>query len=472
MVEKKSNNRNIQVLQIIDSILVLCAMVSASLLWNVLLADIVKSWGYFKVSGTDLSSFGKYGSWLYLAVPFIPVSLEAFGFYEKYGQRTLMSAMSKILKAHATVIIAYALLAVLLKLETHRPTLVIGCVSSMVFISVREWLLMRRYKERLKTGKGKIRTMLMGARLKNEWWDAQDESTKNKYDIQVHHDLDNDDLDVLRKHLSDHAIEQVIVFTRNRNFNLISKAIEECEIQGVEVWLASDFVRARICQPSFDMIGNTPMLVLKSTPSLTWSLLMKDIMDRVGAALLILATSPLWLLAIIGIKLKSPGPIFYKQERAGKYGNPFWIWKFRTMDVDADKKLEALKSEMGNQMSGPVFKLENDPRITKFGAFMRRTSIDELPQLLNVLFGEMSLVGPRPMAMYELPEIEKSEHRRKLSVKPGITCIWQVEGRNSITDFDEWVALDLKYIDNWSIWLDIKLLLKTVPAVLFSKGAS
>ena len=261
-------------------------------------------------------------------------------------------------------------------------------------------------------------------------------------------------------------------FTRNRNFNLISKAIEECEIQGVEVWLASDFVRARICQPSFDMIGNTPMLVLKSTPSLTWSLLMKDIMDRVGAALLILATSPLWLLAIIGIKLKSPGPIFYKQERAGKYGNPFWIWKFRTMDVDADKKLEALKSEMGNQMSGPVFKLENDPRITKFGAFMRRTSIDELPQLLNVLFGEMSLVGPRPMAMYELPEIEKSEHRRKLSVKPGITCIWQVEGRNSITDFDEWVALDLKYIDNWSIWLDIKLLLKTVPAVLFSKGAS
>jgi lipopolysaccharide/colanic/teichoic acid biosynthesis glycosyltransferase len=122
-------------------------------------------------------------------------------------------------------------------------------------------------------------------------------------------------------------------------------------------------------------------------------------------------------------------------------------------------------------MSGPVFKLENDPRIFPLGHILRKFSIDEFPQFINVLMGDMSLVGPRPMAMYELPKIERSEHRRKLSVKPGLTCIWQVSGRNHITSFDDWVKLDLEYIDNWSLWLDIKLLVMTIPAVLFAKGA-
>jgi lipopolysaccharide/colanic/teichoic acid biosynthesis glycosyltransferase len=163
--------------------------------------------------------------------------------------------------------------------------------------------------------------------------------------------------------------------------------------------------------------------------------------------------------------------VFYRQERAGRYGKPFGMWKFRTMVVDAEEKLEELKQLSGNQMSGPVFKLENDPRIFPVGRLLRKYSIDELPQLWNILVGDMSLVGPRPMAMYELPNIERSEHRRKLSVKPGLTCIWQVSGRNQITAFEDWVALDLQYIDQWSLWLDIKLLLKTIPAVLFAKGA-
>jgi lipopolysaccharide/colanic/teichoic acid biosynthesis glycosyltransferase len=163
--------------------------------------------------------------------------------------------------------------------------------------------------------------------------------------------------------------------------------------------------------------------------------------------------------------------VFYRQERAGRYGKPFWMWKFRTMVVDAEKKLEELKQQAGNQMSGPVFKLEHDPRIFPVGRLLRKFSIDELPQLLNVLLGDMSLVGPRPMAMYELPKIERSEHRRKLSVRPGLTCIWQVSGRNQITDFDEWVSLDLQYIDRWSLWLDVKLLFLTIPAVIFARGA-
>jgi len=141
------------------------------------------------------------------------------------------------------------------------------------------------------------------------------------------------------------------------------------------------------------------------------------------------------------------------------------------MVPDAEALLEKIKEEHGNQMDGPVFKLDRDPRVFRFGALLRKLSIDELPQLLNVLKGDMSLVGPRPLPLYEVEAFQKSEHRRRLSVKPGITCIWQAGGRNSITSFEEWVEMDLRYIDNWSFWLDIKILIKTVPAVLFGWGA-
>jgi lipopolysaccharide/colanic/teichoic acid biosynthesis glycosyltransferase len=161
----------------------------------------------------------------------------------------------------------------------------------------------------------------------------------------------------------------------------------------------------------------------------------------------------------------------FSQKRAGRYGQPFQMWKFRTMVPDAEALLEKIKAEHGNQMDGPVFKLQNDPRVFPFGALLRKLSIDELPQLINVVRGEMSLVGPRPLPLYEVDAFQKSAHRRRLSVKPGITCEWQAGGRNTITSFEEWVEMDLRYIDNWSFWLDMRILLKTVPAVIFGWGA-
>lgn len=169
------------------------------------------------------------------------------------------------------------------------------------------------------------------------------------------------------------------------------------------------------------------------------------------------------------VRLTSPGPIFFRQQRAGLHGRPFAMWKFRTMCVDAEELRAGLAAR--NMMHGPVFKVEDDPRITRFGKWLRKTSIDELPQLLNVLKGEMSLVGPRPLPVYEVEKFERAAHRRRLSMKPGLTCIWQIEGRNKVTDFQEWVRLDLNYIDNWSIPLDLYILLRTIPVVLFWKGA-
>jgi len=177
----------------------------------------------------------------------------------------------------------------------------------------------------------------------------------------------------------------------------------------------------------------------------------------------------LLLVVALAIKLTSSGPVFFKQKRMGKNRRLFVLYKFRSMCVDADKKKKVLMQF--NEMQGPAFKMKNDPRVTKIGSFLRKTSLDELPQLINVLRGEMSLVGPRPPLPAEVKEYD-DWHNKRLSIKPGITCIWQVSGRNEIQDFDDWVNLDLEYIKTRSFKHDIKLLLKTIPAVFKSRGAS
>ena len=176
------------------------------------------------------------------------------------------------------------------------------------------------------------------------------------------------------------------------------------------------------------------------------------------------------MVSAIIIKLTSKGPVFFKQERSGLNGKPFVMYKFRTMVTNA----EQLKQELAalNEMSGPVFKVAKDPRITPFGRILRKFSIDEFPQLFNVLRFEMSLVGPRPLPVDEVARFDDVAHRRRLSVKPGLTCLWQVSGRNDIKDFVEWVRLDLEYIDNWTLWLDFKILWRTIWVVLLGKGAS
>lgn len=207
----------------------------------------------------------------------------------------------------------------------------------------------------------------------------------------------------------------------------------------------------------------------KSRWSVRFQLIAKRLMDIVVSLVALILLSPLFLAIAILIKVTSKGPVFYRWKVIGKDCKPFTSWKFRTMVPDADEQKEKLRK--ANEMVGPVFKIRDDPRVTPVGRFLRRYSLDELPQLLSVLMGQMSLVGPRPCLQSEFPHFSKW-HKQKFAVKSGITCLWQVSGRNEINDFDMWVKMDLEYIEHWSLWLDIKILLKTIPAVLSGRGAS
>jgi exopolysaccharide biosynthesis polyprenyl glycosylphosphotransferase len=189
--------------------------------------------------------------------------------------------------------------------------------------------------------------------------------------------------------------------------------------------------------------------------------------DVVLASLAVALLAPVFIAVALTIKLSSSGPVFFRQPRIGRDGRAFTFLKFRSMYADADQRKAELQDL--NEADGPIFKIKNDPRITPIGRFLRRTSLDELPQLFHVIAGHMSLVGPRPHLPEEVAAYGPLDYRR-LTVQPGITCIWQVSGRSDL-DFDTWVALDLEYIDTWSLWLDVKLMLKTVPAVLSGKGA-
>jgi exopolysaccharide biosynthesis polyprenyl glycosylphosphotransferase len=269
--------------------------------------------------------------------------------------------------------------------------------------------------------------------------------------------------------LHHYSVYGVILSAKHTYFEQVEYVIRACELEGVEVWLVADFFATQISRTSFDELLDRPLLVFRTTPEASWQSVIKHVMDLGGAFVLLILSSPVFLLIAIAIKLASPGPVFFRQQRSGQNGAPFTLYKFRTMVTNAEQfkhELEAM-----NEMSGPVFKVTNDPRITGLGKILRRYSLDELPQLFNVLRGEMSLVGPRPLPVDEVRRFNDLAHRRRLSVKPGLTCLWQISGRNQIKDFKDWVRLDLEYIDNWSLWLDLKILLRTIPAVFAATGA-
>jgi exopolysaccharide biosynthesis polyprenyl glycosylphosphotransferase len=263
-------------------------------------------------------------------------------------------------------------------------------------------------------------------------------------------------------------IAQVFMTGRAWDTTTLRQVGDVCEEVGVTFSMDANFLGLSIARADVADLAGWSVLSFSSTPNDGGALLVKRGLDVLGAAVGLVVLAPLLLLAAGLIWLEDRGPIFFTQQRSGLYGRTFPMYKFRSMVVDAEKQKAAL--EKLNEMSGPVFKMKRDPRITRIGALLRKTSIDELPQLWNVLRGEMSLVGPRPPIPAEVARYERWQMRR-LSMKPGLTCIWQVSGRNRV-DFDNWMRLDLEYIDNWSLFLDVKLILRTFPVVLTGRGAS
>ena len=282
-------------------------------------------------------------------------------------------------------------------------------------------------------------------------------------------DIDRQPISDLVEAMHTHAVSRVIFAAGHSRLNRVEEAISACEVEGVPAWLVADFIQTSIAKPDFDAFAGRPMLVFRSTPEVSWALMIKRSIDVMGSALaLMIFAIPMAVVAVM-IRFTSPGPVIFRQRRAGQFGKPFVMYKFRSMTDDAEMRRAEL--EPFNQMSGPVFKVESDPRITPLGRWLRRTSFDELPQLWNVLTGNMSLVGPRPLPLYEVEKFENTAQRRRLSVKPGLTCLWQISGRNQVRDFRDWVRLDLDYIDRWSLALDFKILLRTIPAVILGLGA-
>jgi exopolysaccharide biosynthesis polyprenyl glycosylphosphotransferase len=267
--------------------------------------------------------------------------------------------------------------------------------------------------------------------------------------------------------LAGQVVDELIFVIEKGRLHEYEQALLVAERHGVRAHVSLDIFPHVLARPVLEEMDGVPLLSFTTTPSNPLQLVLKRTLDLAAAFTLSAVTLPIQLLAALAIKLSSPGPVLFRQVRCGLNGRHFTLWKFRTMHAGAEERLPEISHL--NEMSGPVFKAKKDPRLTGVGRLLRRLSIDELPQLWNVILGHMSLVGPRPPLPEEVARYEPWQ-RRRLSMKPGLTCLWQISGRSEV-DFDRWMELDLKYIDTWSPMLDLKILLKTVPAVLSGRGA-
>ena len=274
-------------------------------------------------------------------------------------------------------------------------------------------------------------------------------------------------LDELETILRDTAVDEVIFIVPRDSLSKIQHALYTCETHGVKSSVAVDLFSLSIAKAGQSDFDGLPVLTFSATPGEEWQLFIKRLMDVVVSAASLVVLSPFLLFVAAMIKITSPGPVLFRRKRVGLNGRTFIMFKFRTMMKGAHQRRGEFQDL--NMMKGPVFKIKDDPRVTAVGKVLRKFSIDELPQLVNVLIGHMSLVGPRPPLHSEVIQY-KSWQRRRLSMRPGLTCLWQISGRNRV-DFDNWMKLDMAYIDNWSLWLDIKIILKTFPVVFFGIGA-
>ncbi|MCI5130553.1 MAG: sugar transferase [Candidatus Electrothrix sp. EH2] len=442
-------------------------------------------------SGHGLSTEPNYYFVLLLAVI---VSFFAFfftGCYRPYRTQTLLQIYARVLKAEIGILFGTIILLYLLhehNVSRMLLALFIIFLTFFLFLSKGSIYYVLRYYRSLSYNTRHLLVIGTGRRAERIV-DAVHDDKGSGYRILGCLSMDNDcegkeeavvfhkikklgSVNSLPVLLTEYIVDEIIFAGDIKKIKQIKSLIRFTEYLGVKIHIVPDFqLEAIMYQPEIaavsiqDFFGH-PTLSLSTTPQRKNALLVKEILDYAVAGTGLIILAPVFLVITLLIKVTSEGPAFFIQERCGLYGRTFPLIKFRTMIKDAEKMKETLQKN--NEADGPVFKITHDPRITPLGTFLRKTSLDELPQLFNVLMGHMSLVGPRPPLPEEVKKYEPWK-RRRLSMKPGLTCTWQVNGRNNI-NFERWMRLDLEYIDQWSLMLDSKILLKTVREVFSFHG--
>jgi exopolysaccharide biosynthesis polyprenyl glycosylphosphotransferase len=436
------------------------------------LAHWVRDMGYLTevLQRDDIFPFSDYAWLLLVIIPAAPFILQAQGYYDRPLMASRRRICSQLFWGSVWTVVLLVLISFFFRMQPARGVILLFGPVSFLLLLAKEEVIRRWVTSGVGQAQLRRRLILVGAAADTEKVRLElVEPAQMSLEVIAEVDLNRTTVDEFLRLLHDHSVNAVLLTAKHTYFGQVEKVIAACELEGVEVWLMANFFQTRISQTVVDDFGGRPMLVFRCTPDASWQALVKQLLDFAGASALLLLFSPVMILAAVLIKLTSHGPVLFRQQRCGLNGRPFTMLKFRSMVSDAEQQKHEI--EILNEMSGPVFKVTNDPRITTVGRVLRKFSIDEFPQLLNVLRAEMSLVGPRPLPLDEVRRFDDLAHRRRLSVKPGITCLWQVSGRNNVTDFKDWVRLDLEYIDNWSLWLDLKILARTIPVVLLGTGA-
>jgi exopolysaccharide biosynthesis polyprenyl glycosylphosphotransferase len=426
------------------------------------------------------TTFGRYSYLLIFIGPLFPLIYETNGLYSSMGFRRRREIAVIILRSIVVGLMAIMVVMVFFNYGISRPMLIGFGAISFVLVYIKELFILEYIEMTRKSGRNFRYVIIVGigeiarkaivlARDNPKWGFKitgcvvppymKDEKEVNGYPVLGIYEH-------MAQVLKANPTDLVLFAVDKRYIAEAEEAIYACETQGVETWMIPDYFDIKIARVNFDKFFNLPVMLFRTTPEFSWSLLIKGILDRIFSVFMIIILSPVFLVVSILIKATSKGTVFFSQKRSGLHGKLFTVHKFRTMVRDADAQKEDLLKY--NEQDAVTFKISNDPRVTGIGRWLRKLSIDELPQLFNVASGKMSIIGPRPLVPEEVEKF-KIWQRRRLSMKPGITCLWVIRGRKNV-EFENWMKLDLEYIDNWSLWLDIKIFFKTIPVVLFGKN--
>ena len=436
------------------------------------------------VTGADTEYFTRHLVFMLPLVSMSAFSLYYFGTYKSLATPSVTSYFLSVLRGLSGGLIAVLVSIFLLDIE-YVSRLVIGTfmlLALITIVSVRYFLIWWYFKRRVENELNYHKVLIVGSGRRaiklrelihqNSEWGISVVGHIDMDSSMVGKDIDGAQvigtIDEIHPILRDNVVDEVMVAVPRNMLSSITSIATACDEEGVELRVMADLFDIGASRIKMDLFGGVPLISFSPVALDDSKLLLKRLFDIV----VILASTPLvvpvLLLTALAIKLDDRGPVLFTQERVGLRKRKFKMYKFRSMVVDAEAKMKEL--EALNESEGPNFKMTDDPRITRVGRFIRRTSLDELPQLLNVFFGSMSLVGPRPMSVRDVDLFDQAVQRKRFSVTPGLTCIWQISGRSNLS-FEKWLELDLAYIDNWSFELDIRILIKTIPAVLFQKGA-